>query len=199
MESDNNIFYVYCISNNLDGKMYIGYTKRFERRMREHCKSKYYIGNAIRKHGKENFTFQKLLWFDTEAEAKDTEKCMISELNTLCPLGYNEAEGGRGNPMAGASEDKKKERSENIRKGLANMNSNAKALRRQRVSEARGEARGKLYNLIYINLSYEQKYFIVQKRFNELIPIHKIPKYFFETFNTKIVIEVIDRVLKEFF
>ena len=119
MESDINIYYVYCISNNDDGKMYIGYTKQFERRIKDHCKSEKVIGRAIRKHGKENFTFQKLLWFDTEAKAKDTERYIISELNTLCPFGYNVHEGGSGgNTMAGANEEKKKERNENISKGV---------------------------------------------------------------------------------
>ena len=102
MESDNNIYYIYCISNNDDGKMYIGYTKKFEKRILEHCRSNFYIGNAIRKHGKENFTFQKLLWFATEQEAKDVEIFLINELNTLCPNGYNQAKGGSGgNTRAG--------------------------------------------------------------------------------------------------
>jgi group I intron endonuclease len=135
MESDNNIYYVYCISNNIDDKMYIGYTKRFDDRMREHCKSKYYIGNAIRKHGKKNFTFQKLLWFYSEAEAKDAEKLMISELNTLAPIGYNEAEGGCGNPLAGADEEKRKEWKQRKSEGYLNMTSDENVLWRKRQSE----------------------------------------------------------------
>jgi group I intron endonuclease len=144
MESDNNIYYIYCISNNDDGKMYIGYTKDFEKRKKEHCRSKYYIGCAIRKYGKENFTFQKLLWFATEKEAKDTEMGMIRELHTLCPLGYNVHEGGSGgNTMIGASEEKIKERGKNISKGLAKMTSEEEALRRERIGARNRAARDK--------------------------------------------------------
>ena len=55
MESDINIYYVYCISNNDDGKMYIGYTKRFEERMKKHCKADSVVGRAIRKPFNEKF------------------------------------------------------------------------------------------------------------------------------------------------
>ncbi len=97
MESTNNIYYVYCISNNLDGKMYIGYTKRFERRMKEHCKSEQVIGRAIRKHGVENFTYTKIARYVDEQEAKDVETFIISELKTYIPkIGYNETLGGEG-------------------------------------------------------------------------------------------------------
>jgi group I intron endonuclease len=123
MESDNNIYYVYCISNNLDGKMYIGYTKRFESRMKTHCKANSVVGRAIRKHGIENFKFEKLCRFTSKEEACNTEIFMISELHTLCPLGYNVAEGGSGgNMMAGADEEKIRKRNENIGKVRLKMN-----------------------------------------------------------------------------
>jgi group I intron endonuclease len=93
---------VYKITNNLDGKAYIGQTvNSLNERFRTHCAA-YSKGkcpklwNAIQKHGKDNFKME-LLWSvpgcsTDELDAKEVE--MIRHHNTLDPTGYNIMEGG---------------------------------------------------------------------------------------------------------
>lgn len=48
---------VYMIINLCNDKRYIGITTRtIEERFEEHCKADSYIGRAIRKYGRENFS-----------------------------------------------------------------------------------------------------------------------------------------------
>lgn len=68
---------IYCITNKLNGKRYIGYTSRsIEDRMSEHFassayKSGYAIHKAINKYGKENFEFFVLYEGDDSLEKED--------------------------------------------------------------------------------------------------------------------------------
>lgn len=122
MKSNNNILSfltindlknhkVYEITNNINSKKYVGFTKQtVEERFNGHCKSPYYIGNAIRKHGRENFTIKVLVENITKEEADKLEKYYIRELDTLAKngKGYNIAEGGQGgNTFVGMSEEQK--------------------------------------------------------------------------------------------
>ena len=52
--------YVYKITNKINGMMYIGETMDFKRRIKEHCNplNTSLIGKAIKKFGKENFSFE---------------------------------------------------------------------------------------------------------------------------------------------
>jgi len=50
---------VYLITNEVNGKHYVGQTTRtVEQRFKEHMESPYPIGKAIRKYGAENFTIK---------------------------------------------------------------------------------------------------------------------------------------------
>ena len=40
------------------GRIYIGVTNNFKRRMKEHMSSPYPFGHAVRKYGRQNFTYE---------------------------------------------------------------------------------------------------------------------------------------------
>lgn len=88
---------IYKITNNIEGKSYIGQTSRsIEKRFEEHCntpgKTMYEI---IKKYGKENFTIEILDDSATSYEELDLlEKKYIVEFNTIHPNGYNSKNGG---------------------------------------------------------------------------------------------------------
>ena len=97
---------IYCMTNKINGKKYIGQTNNFRRRMTQHKNdsqnpnAREYstaIGAAIRKYGWENFE-NKIIF-----EANDDEKDLINEkeiyyieyYNTFHGDGYNSAPGGQ--------------------------------------------------------------------------------------------------------
>ncbi|MBQ3441683.1 MAG: GIY-YIG nuclease family protein [Selenomonadaceae bacterium] len=89
---------IYKITNQLDGKSYVGQTTRtIEERFKEHAKCKTtYIGNAIRAHGVENFSIEVIEECDTREQLNEREIFWIVTLNCKHPNGYNLTEGGDG-------------------------------------------------------------------------------------------------------
>ena len=86
---------IYLITDKTNAMKYVGQTMRsVEVRFKEHCNEKTYIGNAMKKHGIENFSAEILEECTTREQLNEREKFWISELNTLSPNGYNLAEGG---------------------------------------------------------------------------------------------------------
>ncbi|QDB70506.1 putative homing endonuclease [Enterococcus phage Entf1] len=90
--------YIYLITNNINGKQYVGQTTRtIEKRFSEHCrKTNYAIGKAIAKYGKENFTVEELHHTDDFEKLQELEITEIESRNTFTPNGYNVVEGGCG-------------------------------------------------------------------------------------------------------
>lgn len=88
---------IYKITNNINGKMYIGQTiNSIKERLRCHLKeSSGYFPKALRKYGIENFTIEII---DSSAKTIDElnvlERKYIKQLNTLRPNGYNLQVGG---------------------------------------------------------------------------------------------------------
>jgi group I intron endonuclease len=84
---------IYCYTNKITGKKYIGQT--VHPRSRKSChlheaikrNSRYYFHRSIRKHGWENFEYEILEETDNLGER---ETFYIKEYNTLWPHGYNE-------------------------------------------------------------------------------------------------------------
>lgn len=94
---------IYIIKNEINNKVYIGQSINIEKRIKEHFwkaqnkKDVSYntaIHQAIRKYGKENFSW-KILQECTEEELDSLEKKFIKEYNSLTPNGYNILEGGQ--------------------------------------------------------------------------------------------------------
>lgn len=91
---------IYLITNNINGKQYVGQTIRgIGRRFAEHCatyESNCLITKAILKYGKDNFTVVKIDEASNQKELDDLEIKYIAKLNTLSPNGYNLTKGGMG-------------------------------------------------------------------------------------------------------
>ena len=81
---------IYKIENLITHKVYIGQSRHIEIRWQEHCRpsSDSIISRAIRKYGKENFSFEIL----EECEIDDLnqrEEYYIQQYNSVVPNGYN--------------------------------------------------------------------------------------------------------------
>lgn len=91
------IYELYCHTNRINGKQYVGITKRgSEKRWGAsgYRYKKQAIGAAIEKYGWENFDHEILLTGLTKEEAEAEEKRFVRELGTLAPNGYNLTTGG---------------------------------------------------------------------------------------------------------
>lgn len=115
---------IYKIVNTLDGRMYIGQSVNPDRRAKKHfwrnngCVK---LGNAIQKHGKENFIFTILFWCKDKADANEAEQLLI-ELADTRQNGYNITPGGYG---TGAGQDNPffgRKHSQETRIALAKVN-----------------------------------------------------------------------------
>lgn len=88
---------VYKITCKLNGKSYVGQTTRtIKKRFVEHAKAKTCLGNAIRKHGKENFTIEILEECATSEQLNEREIFWIARFNCKHPNGYNLTDSGEG-------------------------------------------------------------------------------------------------------
>ena len=99
---------IYCITNKINGKNYIGQTINMRARTNAHKRgaSNSYIDRSIKKHGKENFSFSIIENFVPECDLNKKERFYINKFNTLNPNGYNLTPGGeslrgKDNPMYG--------------------------------------------------------------------------------------------------
>lgn len=83
--------HIYKITNQINGKSYIGYSNNVFERWNDHRhdKGSHLVYQAIKKYGIENITFEIL------AEATELEEHIyIEKYNTMAPYGYNLAPGG---------------------------------------------------------------------------------------------------------
>ena len=85
----------YCLykATSPSGKTYIGITNNFKRRMKEHLSSPYAFGNALRKYGRERFTYAFEM-FDTVDEALSREAELVDKAALESRTLYNETIGG---------------------------------------------------------------------------------------------------------
>lgn len=88
---------VYKITNNVNGKIYIGQTTRsLENRWRQHrhhpgCRI---LHKAIKKYGAENFTVEQIDAAANIDELNQKEKLWIQHYDCIAPNGYNLKSGG---------------------------------------------------------------------------------------------------------
>jgi group I intron endonuclease len=92
-----NMAYVYCITNKINGKKYIGSSRK------ETVDTTYFgsgraIQKALKKYGKDNFTRQ-ILW-EGEGDARDIETYWLEYFDAASnPLFYNMTNDARGNNL----------------------------------------------------------------------------------------------------
>lgn len=96
-------FVAYKITNLINGKNYIGIHKHGLKygeikRWKDHCKSKNksIIARAIRKYGKENFSFEHIASTFNSQLLLNLERFLIEQYNSIHPNGYNLNVGGQG-------------------------------------------------------------------------------------------------------
>lgn len=145
-------YVIYKITNNINGKIYIGLTSDFKTRKNNHLrsavKSNTPLYRAMRKYGVENFIFSIVELCKDYDEMNEQEAFWIKELNSTDPsVGYNLKSGGD----AGNYENEHPE------------------LRRKRIlnTHKRGPAKGKRFkNICNTNdsLSYFVQIFFNDKR-----------------------------------
>lgn len=98
---------VYMITNKINGKKYVGQTKRsLAVRWREHLyeasstRRNYPLYAAIRKYGKNNFNIKSITKATEQKELNSRESFVIKILNTISPNGYNLCTSGEGSVMS---------------------------------------------------------------------------------------------------
>lgn len=114
--------YIYCITNKINNKKYVGQTISLKERWQKHIlygtksynyKSKSFaIHSAIHKYGLENFILEILDKCDNLNQSNEKEEFYVAKLNTLAPNGYNLLPGGNNRTL---SEETKKKISETLK------------------------------------------------------------------------------------
>lgn len=105
MLKDNNrlFYYVYKITNTINGKIYIGVHKT-DNLEDSYMGSGTLIKRSIKKHGVENFIKEYIQFFDDYQSCLDLEELLVTEAFIASPHNYN-IKGGEvfGNVFAGKS------------------------------------------------------------------------------------------------
>lgn len=130
-------WHIYIITNIVNAKQYVGITNSLSKRWNKHRNangSAPALHAAINKYGLPNFIFTHIADSFTSEGAKDIERMLIKEHNTIAPHGYNLTMGGDGTlepsevlrkKMSDAhkgmiqSEETRKKRSESLKKAYA--------------------------------------------------------------------------------
>lgn len=86
---------IYRITNNLNGMIYIGQTRRtVAERVKQHLYQQSKIGKAMTKYGTENFSIDVIDHANTQEELDFLERFWIAFYNS-CENGYNTLSGGQ--------------------------------------------------------------------------------------------------------
>jgi len=127
--------YLYKITNQINGKVYIGQTNNPKRRWQAHKnaanknKPEQIVQRALIKHGLNNFIFEVIATCKTWDDANNTETILVEQYNSLIPNGYNVSRGGYNAPK---SEEFKKM----MRNWHASLSDEEKEKRRKMHSES---------------------------------------------------------------
>jgi len=94
------MYYLYKITNGINGKVYIGQTRKsVEQRWKQHSKNlsrpERYLSRAIKKYGKDSFSIQTLVIVENKKQADYYERQLISiKQSNKEAFGYNCTSGG---------------------------------------------------------------------------------------------------------
>ncbi|MFT9089818.1 MAG: NUMOD3 domain-containing DNA-binding protein, partial [Gluconacetobacter sp.] len=94
-ESHDDVVYVYLLTNDINGKKYVGISYNPPGRWQEHFGGKNVISKALRKYGFENFT-KEVIAVSNRKGALELEEHYCEIHNSLQPNGYNLKAGGHG-------------------------------------------------------------------------------------------------------
>lgn len=105
---------IYKMTNNINGKVYIGQTVRtLDERNKEHARHHTIIvDKAIQKYGFENFTVEQIDSASTIEELNEKEMYWIKHYDCITPKGYNQCFGGGNTCGFHHREESKKKMSE---------------------------------------------------------------------------------------
>lgn len=150
--------YIYKITNNINGKSYIGKAEgSVEARFERHCRKSSgcpKIKNAIQKYGKDNFSVSIVEKCSNKQELSEKEIYWIKKFNTL-EEGYNLAYGGEGGKIS-------KESIEKIRK--SKIGTKASKETKDKMSKMRkGHGNSKSKKVIVTNENGYEKEFLCLK------------------------------------
>ncbi|WPJ20668.1 endonuclease [Pseudomonas phage vB_PF_Y1-MI] len=106
-------YFLYCITNKVNGKRYIGITNNPAKRRKQHLSwkgqpSSPVLRSAVEKYGSENFSFEVLVE-GSKDYINELEVSAIAHYGTIAPNGYNLQSGGspdRGSKVEYRSDDK---------------------------------------------------------------------------------------------
>jgi group I intron endonuclease len=107
-KQDNRIYYLYRITNKINGKIYIGQTVQPEKRWTQHKTSaasdspRMIISYAIKKYGNDAFEFEVIAGCKTWEDANEIETLLVAQYGSLVPNGYNVSLGGFNAPKSEA-------------------------------------------------------------------------------------------------
>ena len=125
-------FSIYRMTNNVNGKEYIGQTARgIRNRFCDHKKASKHgrggsLNAAIRKYGHENFCIEQLCTLDTEEDMNEMERFVILCANTKAPYGYNLSDGGDRSSRGVKHTEEQRRKNRDRQKGTQLGNQNAK-------------------------------------------------------------------------
>ena len=94
-EGHDDVVYVYLLTNDINGKRYVGITWNPIKRWKEHIGSDAGVGRAFSKYGPENFT-KDILAVSNRKGALELEAHYCKLYDCLAPNGYNLVAGGHG-------------------------------------------------------------------------------------------------------
>lgn len=108
-------FEIYLAENLINGKIYIGYSKNFAKRLKKHkqvsgcsrVKEKFYFQRAISKYGINNFNFSVIESCSSKEDMIEAEKFYIAYFKGLGAQLYNLTGGGEGCSKRIVSEETK--------------------------------------------------------------------------------------------
>lgn len=103
---NNRIYYLYRITNIINGKIYIGQTVQPNKRWNQHrndaARPKYPLHFSIKKHGAHNFKFEVIAYCSCQDNANWIEEELINQYDSLVKngKGYNISLGGLAAPKS---------------------------------------------------------------------------------------------------
>lgn len=129
---------IYCITNTVNKKCYIGQTTnpdlRIKNYIQKRCKGQIKLYNAIQKHGNENFTFEIIDTAVDQIQLDLLENLFISKYDSI-KNGYNCKEGGANGKFSEETRQKMSNSHKGIKFSEDHRNNLSKSLTGHIISE----------------------------------------------------------------